>query len=441
LAEKILVERMISELIDLGLYDSKTLERLDILLISNRHPAEISTRERAFTEQVFGKRVERMMEEGSVAFPSLARQKSTPPGDIVRCEVTKFLGYGNMGPVFAVSVGTDPYALKMYSYREIQEMIAIHGKFGLAGLLQDIESQDQPDFLSRFGEKVLAKKPKGVYARSKKIVKIHNVGKEGEYIYLLMDLLAVDTINRVSPADLGADISDILSWAIDCATGLCHLHVEDRRLHLNVRPEAFVVKELKGEERLPKYSFFHFPQQFLRPKTGPCMSREFVLVDHLDTSVDVADRGAKGLGTVGSWLFVPPEVILQLLKALKEDYTHHHVQGEPYESLKTIQLRRSQMDDIWALGLTLYQFLSDGKLPFRDPKSLTDMINAILLSKFEFSHIHPTLRGLLADMLNKDPNVRFQKIMDGCPDKIKTRKVLAEAILYKLEVLGLNRGN
>jgi serine/threonine protein kinase len=162
-----------------------------------------------------------------------------------------------------------------------------------------------------------------------------------------------------------------------------------------------------------------------------------VLVDHLDTSADVADRGLKGLGTVGSWLFVPPEVVMQLLKALKEDYTRHIQGKEGFEETRTINLKRSQMDDIWALGLTLYQFLSGGAMPFRDPKSLTDMINAILLSKFDFSVIPPEFRGLVEAMLTKEPAARFHKVLDDCPDKIKSRKVMAEALLYKLELCAL----
>jgi serine/threonine protein kinase len=217
--------------------------------------------------------------------------------------------------------------------------------------------------------------------------------------------------------------------------------VEERRLHLNVRPEAFVIKDAKGQERLPKYSFFHFPKQFLRSGAVPSLNREFVLVDHLDTSVDVADRGSKGLGTVGSWLFVPPEVIMQLLKSLREDYARHVQEKEPADPQRTIRLKRSQMDDIWALGLTLYQFVTEGRLPFRDPKSLTDMINAILLSKFDFSHMESRIRTLLEAMLQKDPGIRFQKVFEGCPEKIKTRKVMAEAILYRLELLALEESS
>lgn len=441
MSAKIYVERMIEELSALGVYDPKTLERLAILIIAPQGPFEIGRKERVFTEKVFGQRVDSIIKDGVASFPRLARQGPSASGDILKCEVKRFLGYGNMGPVFEVALGGQPFALKMYSSHEIQDMISIHGKFGLAGLLQDLESEDQPTFLSKLGEKVLSKKPKGIYARSKKIVKVHYVGLDADYIYILMDMLAVDTMNRVDIKHLGASTSDVVFWAIDCAVGLCHLHVEERRLHLNVRPEAFVIKDSRGQERLPKFSFFHFPKQFLRSHAVPSLEREFVLVDHLDTSVDVSDRAAKGLGTVGSWLFVPPEVIMQLLKSLREDYAQR-VQEKRMDDLPcTIKLKRSQMDDVWALGLTLYQFVSEGKLPFRDPKSLTDMINAILLSKFDFSHIEPSTRNLIEAMLQKDPAIRFQKLFEGCPEKIKTRKVMAEAILYKLELLALEGQN
>jgi len=87
--------------------------------------------------------------------------------------------------------------------------------------------------------------------------------------------------------------------------------------------------------------------------------------------------------------------------------------------------------------LTLYQFLSGGALPFRDPKSLTDMINSILLSKFDFSQIPPEFRPILEAMLAKEPAARFHKVLDGCPEKVKSRKVMAEALLYKLELCAL----
>ena len=432
---------MIEELSRAGLYDPKTIERLALLIISPQGPHEISRKERIFTERLFGQRVEEMMREGAVSFPSVVPRTSAASGNMIRCQVKEFLGYGNMGPVFSVAFQDQPFALKIYSAHAVQDMLRVHGKFGLAGLLHDVDVEDQPTFLSRLGEKVLAKKPKGVYARCKKVVKIHHVGADAEYIYILMDMLAVDTINRMDPRPLGAELIDYAFWAIDCITGLCHLHVEERRLHLNVRPEAFVLRNVKKQERLPKYSFFHFPDRFPRPSASPSSEKEFVLVDHLDTSADAADRSPKGLGTVGSWLFVPPEVVMQLLKSLKEDYTLYDSSKGSFEEKRTINLRRSQMDDIWALGLTLYQFLSGGTLPFRDPKSLTVMIDAILLSKFDFSQIPPEFRSLMEAMLNKDPAVRFHKVLEGCPEKIKSRKVMAEVLLYKFELCALGMKN
>lgn len=162
------------------------------------------------------------------------------------------------------------------------------------------------------------------------------------------------------------------------------------------------------------------------------------MVDHLDTSVDLSDKGPKGLATVGSWPFLPPEQILQLLRTLR---THHDIYVEKRTALgeerPSIKLKRTQMDDIWALGLTFYQFLCGGENPFGRPKTLADMVNSILLTKFDFSPLDPMIRDLISSMLEKDPMKRFQRILDGCPEKIKSRKVLAEALLYKLEAIGL----
>jgi serine/threonine protein kinase len=434
-ADKIHVERLIQDLLSASVYDPISAEKLAILVRTTAESNEIGRRERVLTEKVFRERMRQIEKEGKIRFHALTKSKST--GDVVDCQVTQFLGYGNMGPVFAVSIDRQPFALKIYSSFELQDLMTIHGNFGLSGMLQDLSNEDGQTFLSQFGQKILAKKPSGIYARCKKIVKIHNVGDDGKYIYVLMDLLGVDTLNRVDFELLGRDPLDLCLWAIDCAVGLCHLHVEERRLHLNIRPEAFVKRDVKEGDRLPRYSFFHFPKKYLRGKEAPSLTTEFVLVDHFDTSVKASDRDPKGLGTVGSWLFVPPENILQMLKALRQDHTRFIVQGEPLEAKLTVKLKRSQMDDIWALGLTLYQFLSGGRLPFKTPTTVTEMINSVLLSKFDFSPIPTPFRRLLEAMLEKEPPQRLQRLLDGCPDNIRSRKVMAEAVLYKLEIAAL----
>ena len=104
---------------------------------------------------------------------------------------------------------------------------------------------------------------------------------------------------------------------------------------------------------------------------------------------------------------------------------------------KTILLRRSQMDDIWALGLTYYQLFSGGKLPIQQARTLAGMVNSVLLTKFDFSPVPHQFRELTSALLAKDPKERFQLILKGCPEKIRDRRVLAEAILFKLEQIGM----
>ncbi len=65
------------------------------------------------------------------------------------------------------------------------------------------------------------------------------------------------------------------------------------------------------------------------------------------------------------------------------------------------------------------------------------MVNSILLKKFDFSSIDPVFRGLISSMLEKDPKKRFLRLMEGCPDKVRSRRVAAEATLFKLEQIGL----
>ncbi len=446
---------MIEALKTTGLYDPYTHRKLHVLASTFMGADEISGKERVVIELLFKKHIEEITAQGKIRFRSLIagakpqvrgytgrdpkKDKKLRPDEVI-CQVQQFLGFGNMGPVYAVTVDGKPHALKIYSAREIKDVVDIHGKFGLGGILYDLEERDPSERLSSLGQNVLDRKERGVYGRSRRIVKVHDVGIEGDYMYLLMDLLDVDPISKLDPASLGGDLMDLVSWAVDCTVGLCHLHVEERRLHLNIRPEAFIKQTVKDGKRQPKYTYFFYPKTFSRTPGGPSNTTEFIMVDHFDNSVDVADKEPKGLATVGSWLFLPPEQILQLLKELKEDYGNYVERGTPVNAQRTIKLKRSQMDDVWALGLTLYQFLAGGKSPFGEPGNLAHMVNSILLTKFDFSPIEVRFRDLLASMLDKDPKKRFQRLLAGCPERVISRKVLAEAVLYKLEMLAMDYG-
>lgn len=438
MAEKIPIPKLIQGLREIGLYDMYTVRKLNLLASSLPGAEEISTKERAVTEHVFGSLTESVERNGRILFRALAPAGGSSPGGKLDCEVKDFLGYGNAGPVYSVIVEGKEYALKVYSGRDLVAMQELHGTFGLNGILSALDMEDRETLLSDLGKEVLSRKPKGVYGRCKRIVKVHNIGCERDYVYVLMDMLAVDPINKVDPARIGGDVQDLVSWAVDCAVGLCHLHTEERRLHLNIRPEAFIKKVTRPEKRLPKYTFFNYPAKYPRLDGAPSAGTEFIMVDHLDNSVHVNDREAKGLGTVGSWVFMPPETIMQLLKQLRDDYKIYVEGGKLVDEVKPIRLKRSQMDDIWALGVTLYQFMAGGKPPFSEPTNLTDMVNAILLTKFDFSPVDPRLRDLVSSMLEKDASRRFKRLMEGCPAEMASRRVLSEAVLFKLEQIALD---
>gem|GEM_PF-1225039 len=438
MAEKTSILQLIEGLRRADVYDKYSTLKLDILAASTGTATDIGQKERDLTRQIFGDYIDKIHKQGTITFSSLSGSDIGGTRSRISCNINSFLGLGNMGPVYAVTVDDRPFALKIYAATKLREIMGVHGKFGLGGILHDMESRDRPALLSDLGKRVLAKKPKGVYARCRRMVKVHDVGIEGDFMFVLMDLLEVDPIGKLDPAKLGGSLVDVVSWAVDCCVALCHLHVEEGRLHLNIRPEAFIRHAVKDDARQPKFCFFHYPKKFYRPEGSPCLETEFIMVDHLDTSVDLSDRSPKGLATVGSWPFLPPEQILLLLKTLR---THYDLYVEKRTALgedtPVIKLKRSQMDDIWALGLTFYQFLCGGKNPFGQPKTLADMVNSILLTKFDFSPLDPRIRDLISSMLEKDPMKRFQRILDGCPEKMKSRKVLAEALLYKLEAIGL----
>jgi serine/threonine protein kinase len=438
MSQKIPIHQLIEELSKVGSYEPFTQSKLDLLGSAVVGATEISQKERLVTQQAFASFVESVAQNNEIPFIDISDSSKSVKQSKVMCHVKQFLGYGNTGPVYAVTAGGQPFALKMYSASGLNDMMQTHGSFGLMGVLLDQGKEGAPPGLSEIGQKVLARKAKGVYGRCNRIVKIHRVGQDGDRLYLLMDLLEVDPISKVDPAQMGGDLRDLVSWMVDCAVGLCQLHVEERRLHLNIRPEAFIRKARKGGDRLPKYTFFNYPKKYVRPETCPCLNTEFIMVDHLDTSVDIADNSPKGLGTIGSWAFMPPEAILALLQVLREDYQRYVEERTSVESAQAIRIKRSQMDDIWAMGVTFYQFLAGGKFPFGQPKTLADLVHSVLLTKFDFSSIDPLFRDLIGSMLDKDPKKRLLRLLDGCPDKMQSRRVLAEAILYKLEDIALH---
>lgn len=437
---KIPISKLIEGLDQTGLYDLYTRRKLDLLTATAADTTEIRQKERVLTRQLFSSHLEQIEKDETIRFePIFESGKGMPHGQIV-CRTEKFLGYGNMGPVYSVTVADKSYALKIYSAREIKETMQLHGSFGLGGVLQNLEDFDKRTTLNELGSQVLARKPKGAYGRAGRIVKIQNIGRRGDYLYVLMDLLAVDPINKLDTKKLGGNSVDLLSWAVDCAVGLCNLHAEERRLHLNIRPEAFIKREVKDKKRFPRYTFFNYPKEFRRPPGSPCLTTEFILVDHFDTSIDIQDKTPKGLGTVGSWLFMPPETILGLVKILRHDYEIFVERRQRVENARTITMRRGQMDDIWALGLTYYEFLSGGKSLLGEPRSLGEMVSSMLLTKFDYSDVDPLFRPLLGAMLEKDRKARYLRILENCPSKIRASESAAEAVLYKLEEIALKIG-
>ncbi len=434
MGKRIPITKLIEDLLAAGCYDEFSRSRLDILCAS---PPEIVQKERSLIQAMFAQRVQKIEKEGVIRFDGLGSTTKFNPRDRIACDVKEFLGFGNMGPVYSVKVGKETYALKIYSGASVNQMMETHGKCGLGGLLEDIRSEDPHKMLSSLGKKVLGRRPWGVYGRCNRVVKVHNVGVAGDLMFVLMDMLAVDPINKVDPAEMGGDIVDIVSWGVDCAVGLCQLHVEERRLHLNIRPEAFIRKQVTDDRRLPRFTFFHFPKQFNRPQGSPCRGTEFITVDHLDNSIDIDDKSPKGIGTFGSWLYMPPEVLQGLVMLLREDYDTYVTKRRPPDKKRTITVKRSPLDDIWALGLTLFQFLAGGKTPFAQARSLADIVRNILMTEFDFSLVDARFRDLLSAMLEKNRRDRYQRVMDGCPAKMKAGEMPAEAILYKLERIAM----
>ena len=108
--------------------------------------------------------------------------------------------------MYAVTVEGQPFALKIYSAAGLNDMMQTHGTFGLTGVLFEKAEEGSPQGLSDIGQKVLARKAKGVYGRCNRIVKVHRVGQDSDRWFLLMDLLEVDPISKVDPAQMGGEL-------------------------------------------------------------------------------------------------------------------------------------------------------------------------------------------------------------------------------------------
>ncbi len=432
--EKISVSRLIEDLEAKGVYDFLTQRKLETLNKDAVTASSIWEKERFQTQRVFSEYLEKLETDGFLTFKPLVKWELNNAKGMALCEIDRFLGYGNEGPVYSVNIKGKPFALKLYSAAELNYLAKAHGRYGLGGFLLDVQSIDVMD-LSKLGAEILSKKEKGIYARSKKIVQLHNVGVVDNLVCLVMDLLDVDPISKLKPLEMGAAPEDTIAWAIDCAIGLCQLHLEEQRLHLNIRPEAFIRRSRQKEKRLPKYTFFHYPKAYKRSEGSMAQEIEFIMVDHMDNSVETSDKNAKGMATFGAWTHLAPETLMTTLKSLREDYETYIQKGESVQSPLTIKAHRTQMEDIWALGLTLYQFLADGKYPFGDLTNLSEMVNSILLKPIDFSLVPDHMAEIIKILLEKDPKKRYQALMKGLPSEISQRKSAAQALLYRLELM------
>lgn len=436
--EKISVARLIDDLEAKGVYDFLTQRKLGTLNKDTVTASSIWEKERFQTQRVFSEYLEKLETDGYLTFKPLVKWDLNNTKGMVVCEIDRFLGYGNEGPVYSVKIKGKPFALKLYSAAELNYLAKAHGRYGLGGFLLDVQSIDAMD-LSKLGSEILSKKEKGIYARSKKIVQLHNVGLVDNLVCLVMDLLDVDPISKLKPLEIGAKSEDTLTWAIDCAIGLCQLHLEEQRLHLNIRPEAFIRRSCQKDKRLPKYTFFHYPKSYKRSEGSISQEIEFIMVDHMDNSVETGDKNPKGMATFGAWTHMAPETLMATLKQLREDYEMYIQKGVGVQTPQTIKFHRTQMEDIWALGLTLYQFLADGKYPFGALTNLGEMVNSILLKPIDFSLVPDHMVEIIKILLEKDPKKRFLSLIKGLPPELVERKSAAQALLYRLELMAEKR--
>jgi len=140
--EKIPISKLINCLREVRVYDSHTMRKLDILTAATEGPPEISQKERTATQGLFSPLTEQISRDGLIQFKALAPHEKIRPGEKITCALTQFLGFGNMGPVYAVRVNNQPYALKIYSADHVKDLTEFHGRFGLAGALDGLEGQD-----------------------------------------------------------------------------------------------------------------------------------------------------------------------------------------------------------------------------------------------------------------------------------------------------------
>ena len=183
----------------------------------------------------------------------------------------------------------------------------------------------------------------------------------GWSIYIRMELLTnLNTFIK----DKGMSTQDVVKMGIDVLTGLEFCH-QEKLIHRDIKPDNIFVSEF-GEYKIGDFG----------------ISREIE-----NTSVTLSQKGTKA--------YMAPEI----------------VRMEPYGHLV----------DIYALGLTLYEILNNGRLPFLPPYPeqyfSQDMVRAIarrISGKEELPEIQGI--GRLNDIIRKacayNPEERYQSAKD-----------------------------
>lgn len=183
----------------------------------------------------------------------------------------------------------------------------------------------------------------------------------GWSIYIRMELL---TNLNTFIQEKGMSTQDVVKMGIDILTGLEFCH-QEKLIHRDIKPDNIFVSEF-GEYKIGDFG----------------ISREIE-----NTSVTLSQKGTKA--------YMAPEI----------------VRMEPYGHLV----------DIYALGLTLYEILNNGRLPFLPPYpeqySSQDMVRAIarrISGKEELPEIQGI--GRLNDIIRKacahNPEDRYQSAKD-----------------------------
>lgn len=213
------------------------------------------------------------------------------------------------------------------------------------------------------------------------IAAIYDVGEHKQTPYLAMEFLAGETLETRLRRDHWLPVTDALKIIRQVAAGLCEAHARGL-IHRDIKPANIFLVASTTDARTGESSGQAPAAYQSPPSTHPSVKvkiLDFGLARPIHGSPRLTDQGM----ILGTPHYLAPERI-----------TGGHLDGRT---------------DLFSLGCVLFEMLT-GKVPFQGPDTVTvvaAVLNAEPPSLADVApHVSPAIRGLLGELLAKDPRAR-----------------------------------